>query len=199
MQVADPQHQLGDLLGPAFDLDAVELRGRHAHGFHVHEGLLFAQAIPAGQHLAFQALEEIEGDVEEVARAAGGIEDARVAQLLVELAHDGDGFLELVLGCLVGLGVLGGDNDPADLGLHHVPVGAQRLLDGRPDQALDVGARGVVRAQGVALFGIEGAFQQGAEDGGLDVGPVALRRLQEKRQGFLVQLRAPWGWRRGRR
>ncbi len=72
--------------------------------------------------------------------------------------------------------------------MHHVPVGAQGLFDGGADQALDVGARGVVRAQGVALFGIQGAFQQGSEDGGLDVRPVALRRLQEQGQRFLVQL-----------
>jgi len=159
----------------------------------VHQGLLLAQGFQQAQHLAFQALEQIEGDVEEIARAAGGIEHARVAQLLVELAHDGHGFLDFVLGCLVGLGVFGGDNNPAHLDLHHVPVGAQRLLDGRPDQALDVGARVKWGAQGVALFGIQGAFQQGAEDGGLDVGPVAFRRLQEKREGFLVELER-LGW-----
>ena len=44
------------------------------------------------------------------------------------------------------------------------------------DEALDVGAGGVVGAELVAVAGVEGAFEEGAEDGGLDLAPVGLRR-----------------------
>ncbi len=52
------------------------------------------------------------------------------------------------------------------------PFGAEGLDDGGEDEALDIGARGVVGAEFVAVVRIEGAFEKGAEDGGLDVAPV---------------------------
>ena len=55
-----------------------------------------------------------------------------------------------------------------------LPVGAEGLDEGGQDEALDVGARGVVGAELVALAGAEGAFEQGAEDGGLDLAPVGV-------------------------
>ena len=60
-----------------------------------------------------------------------------------------------------------------------LPLGAQRLDDGGQDEPLDVGARGVMGAELVALGGIERALQQGAEDGGLDVLPLHGRSLDE--------------------
>jgi hypothetical protein len=57
--------------------------------------------------------------------------------------------------------------------LHLLPVGAQGIDDRRDHQPLDVGARGVVRAQLAALARVEGVFQQGPEDRRLDVRPVA--------------------------
>ena len=53
------------------------------------------------------------------------------------------------------------------------PVGAQRLDDRGDDQPLDIGARRVVSAELRALPLVERALQQRAEDGGLDVAPVA--------------------------
>ncbi len=59
-------------------------------------------------------------------------------------------------------------------GLGVGPVGAQRLDDGGQHQPLNIGARRVVGAKSVALGGVEGAFQQSAQDGGLDLAPVGL-------------------------
>ena len=47
-----------------------------------------------------------------------------MAQLGVEGAHDLDGFAQLVLVGLGGLGLFGGQDEAAGLGLHHVPIGA---------------------------------------------------------------------------
>ena len=60
-------------------------------------------------------------------------------------------------------------------GLHIAPLRAQWLHDGGQDQALHIGARRVVGAQGVALGGVERALQQRAKDGGLHLAPVGLR------------------------
>ena len=65
-------------------------------------------------------------------------------------------------------------------GLHFAPFGAQRFDHGRQHEALDIGARGVVGAELVALAGIEGALQQGAEDGRLDVAPVGAGGFDEQ-------------------
>ena len=65
---------------------------------------------------------------------------------------------------------------------HARPVGAQRLDDRRPDQPLDIGARRVVGAELGALLGVERALQQRAEDGGLDLRPAMLGRLDQHLQ-----------------
>ncbi len=60
----------------------------------VFEGLLrLAEGGEGFEDLAFEALEVFEGDVEEVAGAAGRVEDAGVAELAVEVADDLDGGL----------------------------------------------------------------------------------------------------------
>ena len=72
------------------------------------------------------------------------------------------------------LGGLARQHQRGGLGIQ--PVGAQRGHHGGQHQALDVGARRVVRAQRVALGGVKGALQQGAKNGRLDLAPVALGR-----------------------
>ncbi len=54
------------------------------------------------------------------------------------------------------------------------------LDDGGDDEALNVGAWGVVGAELVALDGIERALEEGAEDGGLDVFPILGGGLDEE-------------------
>ena len=65
-------------------------------------------------------------------------------------------------------------------GLGVFPLCTQRLDHRRQHQALDVGARCVVRAQRVALFGVERAFKQRAEDGGFDFAPIGFGRFEQQ-------------------
>ena len=65
-------------------------------------------------------------------------------------------------------------------GLHRLPLGPQRLDDGRQHQPLDVGARGEVCAQLVPLRRVQRAHQQRAEDGRLHVAPIGLRGLDQQ-------------------
>ena len=128
------------------------------------------------EHLAFEALEVIEGDVQKVAAAAGGVEHPQLAQLAVEAAHLFDGLLALAL-------LLVGQRGH----LHLAPLGPQGLDDGGQHQPLDVGARGVVGAELVALAGVEGALEQGAEDGRLHIPPVGPGGLEEQLELVAVE------------
>jgi len=168
LQVADPQHHLGDLRRTRVDLHAEELVRVDGQALQL-EGAGFDQAAEHLQHLAFQALHVLQGDVEEVTAAAGRIEHAGLAQLVVELADLGHRLLGLAL---LPVGQRGG--------LYLRPFGAQRLDDGRQHQAFDVGARRVVGAEFVPLARVQGALQQGAEDRRLDVTPVGLGRLDQQ-------------------
>lgn len=59
-----------------------------------------------------------------------------------------------------------------DAPLRRLPLGLQRGADHGGDEALDGVAVGVVRAELAALVRVEAALEQGAEDGGVDVGPI---------------------------
>ena len=72
-------------------------------------------------------------------------------------------------------------------GLGVGPVGTQGLHHGGQYQALHVGTRRVVRAQGVALGGVEGALQQRAKDGGLYLAPVGAGGDDELVDLLLIQ------------
>src|SRR5690606_8932144 len=65
------------------------------------------------------------------------------------------------------------------LGLDEEPAFADRLLDGRSDEAFDVGAGRVLGAEAVSLLGVERAGEERAEDGRLDGAPVGLGGLAE--------------------
>ncbi len=92
------------------------------------------------QHFAFEALHVFQRYVEKVAAAAGRVEYAHVAQVAVEGADLGDGFLVLALAFIGERG-----------NLHFFTFGAQRLDDGGQYQALDIGAGRVVGAELVPL------------------------------------------------
>lgn len=121
------------------------------------------------EDFAFEPLHVFERDVEEVAGAAGGVEDAGGAQFVVPGADEVGGVFELAFV---------GEEQGGGLGV--VPVGAQRFDDGGQDEAVDVGARGVVGAEVVAFERVEGAFEQGAEDGGFDFGPVGAAGFEQE-------------------
>ncbi len=114
----------------------------------------------------------LERHVEEVARAAGGIEHADAAQLLLERAQSGQRF--------VGVFLLARRGERERGGSHILPFLAERLDDGGEHEPFDVGARREVRAERVTLARVECAFEQGAEDSGLHELPVGPRRLAQK-------------------
>ncbi|MNE39231.1 hypothetical protein D3C80_1331730 [compost metagenome] len=70
--------------------------------------------------------------------------------------------------------VVAGHEQANGASLSGLPVGAQGLHQRRLNQPLHIDARRIVGAQFRALVRGQGLFQQGAEDGRLDRGPVAL-------------------------
>ena len=161
------------------------------------------QGVDEFEHLGFEPLHVLHGDVEEIRGAAGGVEHGEAAEVAVEGDDLGEGFGILFVGILAEAGGIGselfrlggGTGGEFRLGVGFeligldfrlvgflveggggdadgVPFVAQRADDGGADEALDVGARGEFRAELVALAGIEGADEQGAEDGGLDAAPI---------------------------
>ena len=121
------------------------------------------------EHLAFEALQVLHGDVEEVAGAAGRVEDAQVAELVVEVLDRLDGGVA-VAGDVVG----------ERRGLDVVPALAQRLDHRRHDQALDPAPGRELGAELAPLARIERLFEEGAEDRGLDVAPVGLGGVDQE-------------------
>ena len=124
-----------------------------------------------------------QGHVEEVAGAAGGVEHPHIGQAHLEGGDDPDGLRIFAL-------FVQGKGGAVD----RRPFLPQGLDDGGQDQALDIGPRGVVGAELVALLGVEGPFEQGAEDGGLHMAPVGLAGVDEQVDLSLVERQ-----RRGRR
>jgi hypothetical protein len=180
LQVADPQHEFGDGGGARIDFEAEELVrvDREAFGFELR--LAVADVVQLVEHFAFEALQVFQRDVQKVAAAAGRVEHAQAAQALVEGADFGDGFF---------LFAFAGEQHGG--ALHVGPALAQRLDHGRLHQAVDVGARRVVGAQGVALVHVERAFEQGAEDGRLDLGPVGFRGFEQHADLLARQRQTP--------
>ena len=164
LQVADPEDEIGDDGGAGVEFEAQKLMGIDGIEF-----LGLAEGGEGFEDFAFEALEVFEGDVEEVTGAAGGIEDKSVAEFAVELA-----------GGLDGGGGVSGVDEVGDSGDGGLPVLAERFDDGGDDEAFDVGARGVVGAEGGTLVLVEGAFEEGAEAGGLDVAPVGVGGFDEE-------------------
>ena len=76
---------------------------------------------------------------------------------------------------------------PLGGGEHLRPFPPQRVDDGGDDQPLHIGAWGIMGAEASPLDGIERLFQQGAEDGGLDVAPIVFRRRPQFTDGRFVQ------------
>jgi hypothetical protein len=117
-----------------------------------------------------------EGDVEEVSRATGGVEDVGGAEFAVEGAGGFDRFFGFV-----------GVDEVGDGGDGVGPVSAEGFDEGGNDETFDVGARGVVCAQRVALCGVKGTFEQGAGDGGFDIAPVRVGGLYEEVELIVIQ------------
>jgi hypothetical protein len=169
LQVADPEDHFGDGGGARVDFEAEELVRVNGEAFDFEALLRVAQLGEGVEDFAFETLHVFERDVEEVAGAAGGVEDAGGAQFVVPGADEVGGILELAFV---------GEEQGGGLGV--VPISAQGLDDGGQDEAVDVGARGVVGTEVVAFERVEGTFEQGAEDGGFDFGPVGAAGFEQQ-------------------
>jgi hypothetical protein len=133
LEVADPEDEVGDDGGAGVEFEAKELVGVYGEAS-VFEGLLgFSEGVEGFENFAFKSLHVFEGDVEEVPGAAGGVEDAGVAELFVEGAGGFDSG-----GAISGVDVLGDDGEGV------APVVAEGFDEGGDDQPLDVGAGSVV-------------------------------------------------------
>src|SRR5690554_3367574 len=78
LEVADPHDHAGELVGERVDLDAVELpRAEEAEAWR-------ADLLGEGDYLVLEVLHGLQGDVEEVAAAAGGVEDAHLVEIVEE-------------------------------------------------------------------------------------------------------------------
>ena len=88
LQPADPDGHLGEAVRVGVDLDAVELPRADT-------GQVGVQAVCAGEDdggFEFEVFQSQKGDVEEVAGAAGGVENLHFAQPYQELVQDAVGF-----------------------------------------------------------------------------------------------------------
>jgi hypothetical protein len=121
------------------------------------------------EHFAFEPLEMLERDIEEVPGAACGIEHTKGAEPAMERAGLLDRIAESSSG---GMRHCGGER--------RVPFLAQRLHDRRHHKALDIGTWRIVRAELVSLDRIERALQKRSEDRRLHVVPVGLARLDQQ-------------------
>ena len=84
LEVADPQHEIGDGDGAGVDLQAVELARADRLALH-REARVPTQVFERVQHLAFQPLHQLQRDVEEVAGAAGRVQHAGGAEPMVKI------------------------------------------------------------------------------------------------------------------
>ena len=100
------------------------------------------RAIERVEHFAFEALQVLQRDVEEIAASRRRDRARAPAEAMVKIAQLGDG---LVVLAFLGQRQRGG--------LRVGPVVAQRLDDGGQHQPFDIGARRVVRAELVAFGG----------------------------------------------
>ena len=154
LDVADPDRDAGEFGGEFVDLQSknVVRAGLHRQ----FGGLAEFEGFDVG--LLFDVAQRFEREVEEVAAAAGRVEDAKVVQAQQEGLIGGRGLFR-----------------PGEhLGLGRYPFRQQRFGYHRPDQLFDGAGVGVMGAQRRAGGGVEAALEQGAEDGRVDGAPVHL-------------------------
>ncbi len=173
LQFADPHRGPGQFGGVGVELDAQDVGGA---GF---DADLAVQAEGFGVQVGpvLQVLEGFQGEVEEVAGAAGRVQHPVVLQPLQVADEGGLGGLVGGLRALAALMVL--VHLPLDDGPHGLPLGGQRGFHHRADEFEDGGGVGVVGAELAAHVRVQPALEQGAEDGGLHGVPVHAGGLQQ--------------------
>ena len=91
LEVADPEDELGDGDGVGGDFEAEELLGAHAVFLHLKGGVA-AEGGGEFEDFGFEALEVLEGHIEEIRGAAGGVENVEGAEAVVEGGDEPEGF-----------------------------------------------------------------------------------------------------------
>ncbi len=181
LKVADPQHQVGDVPGPGLHLQAHELRRRHQHALQGQGAASLAQILQAALHFALQPLQHVVSCGQEVAAATCWVQHFHMGQVALEVVEH-----------VAGLGLVGlcgfSTEQRHGFGLGQLPICAEGFLQGRPQQALHVSPGGVVGAQTVALPGVQGTLQQGAEDAGIHLSPIEGGGLRQPGDLVCVQV-----------
>ena len=184
LEVADPERHLGELERVGVDLEAVELPGsdgREERGFDALVG-------PEEDGFLFKVLEFLQGDVEEVAGPAGGVENMDAREADEERVLEARGLRERLAERRAGrrlepgLRVLfSGLQEARDRGADGFPFATEWGDENRLDEILDVLASGVFRTERRAGGGVETALEERAEDRGIDRAPVEPRGLVDRR------------------
>ena len=94
LEVADPEDEFGDGGGAWIDFEAEELVRVDAEVLQLEGEFTIAVFFQFKEHFTFETFHVLEGDVEEIAGAAGGIEDFDLAEFVVPIADFLDGFID---------------------------------------------------------------------------------------------------------
>ena len=125
-----------------------------------------------------QILERLQGEIEEVPRAAGRVEHREHAQPVEERPIPPLGRVQPFRAGGRRFGGFHSIQGAGDLGLRRVPLGQPRADHHRLNEQHDLVAVGVVRAELRAFTRVEPALEQRAEDRRIDLRPVEVRRRQ---------------------
>jgi len=171
LDLADPDRDPGKLGGIWVDLDAEDRLRADAREL---LGDPEDERAPLNG-LELEVLERPEGDVQEVARATGRIEDADRPETIEERPEEPEG---------LGIGSLLGTRIPAQGALGHLDLHRGVLAPEGPDddrlhELPDVVAARVVGAELGPLRGVETTLEEGPEDRRLDPAPVQAADLDE--------------------
>ena len=169
--MADPHDDRGDPDGLRVLLDAHELTWADRQSIGLKHALRNTQRRQPLNNLALKALHPVHGDVEKIARPAGGIKHGDVAQGVVKRLRQ--------LTCLAKISL---PLELIDLDARCFPLVLQHINDGRLHQRLDHGFWRVMRSKLAPLLGGQGIFHERAKDRRLDLRPVAGRSLTKNIQ-----------------
>jgi len=145
-----------------------------------------AQFIRKVDHLVCQIEEELQGDVEEIPAAAGGVQHpdggdfiGEGAQEIADLLSRPGAFFS-ILAFRIGLELV-------YFGLDPFPLSAQGRHQHRFHDQQNVSLAGVVRSQLAALGRVEAALEQRPKDGWLHLPPIQRIDLGNDVQRFAIQ------------
>ncbi len=119
-----------------------------------------------------QVLERLQGEIEEVPRAAGRVEHRERAQPVEERTVSPFGRVQSFRADGGRLGGFHSVQGGGETGLRCIPLGQPRADHHRLDEQHDLVAVGVVRAELRAFAWVEPALEQRAEDRRIDLRPV---------------------------